>query len=262
MLLGLIAVLIALTAWPTQDNSAITDTQATTAERGHRVVRDSHDVVVQCDTDRMVVRLVFTADSMFEGGEYVVQALDSMKVKASFFFTGNFLRLREFEPLIRKIIADGHYVGTHSNHHLLLADWDSERSPLISPDSMLADLDSNYIELARFGVKRCDAPYAIPPYEWCHRTHAAAYRAVGICPVNPTPGIETYRDYTAPGMPGYRSTPDIWQQFLDYESRHGMRGAIVLIHAGTTDLRQDKLYRLLPRMIDSLHARGYRLERF
>ena len=147
LLIALGAALIFLTGYSFADND-------TARERGHAVALDAHHVVVGCDTDSMVVRLVFSADSMFEGGEYAVGVLDSMHVPASFFFTGNFLRMKEYEPLIRRIVADGHYVGTHSNHHLLLADWDGKRTPLITPDSMLADLDSNYLELARFGVKR------------------------------------------------------------------------------------------------------------
>ncbi|MEE1207501.1 MAG: polysaccharide deacetylase family protein [Muribaculaceae bacterium] len=255
LLIALGAALIFLTGYSFADND-------TARERGHAVALDAHHVVVGCDTDSMVVRLVFSADSMFEGGEYAVGVLDSMHVPASFFFTGNFLRMKEYEPLIRRIVADGHYVGTHSNHHLLLADWDGKRTPLITPDSMLADLDSNYLELARFGVKRADAPYALPPFEWCHRTHADAYRSAGITPVNPSPGVETYRDYTAEGMPGYRTTPEIWDQLWRYEKERGLKGAIIIVHLGVTPLRQDKFYRLLPQMIDTLRARGYRLERF
>ncbi len=224
---------------------------------------DRWGCVIRSMTDKQtVVHLIFSADSMFEGGEYALDVLDSTGVKASFFFTGNFLRAAHNKSIIRRAIAAGHYIGPHSNRHLLLCDWDSERTTLISPDSMLVDLDSNYLELSRFGIDRRYARYVLPPYEWCNRSHADAYRQAGFIPIQPTPAIQTYRDYTTPDMPEYQSSDSMLRQLFDYEKTHGLNGTNIILHLGTQDIRTDKLYRHLPAIIDTLKARGYTLRRY
>lgn len=49
-------------------------------------------------------------------------------IKASFFFTGNFLRNSNYETLVKKVINSGHYVGPHSDQHLLYCDWEQRDS--------------------------------------------------------------------------------------------------------------------------------------
>ncbi|MFA6335191.1 MAG: glycoside hydrolase family 9 protein, partial [Bacteroidales bacterium] len=78
------------------------------------VVRDDQGAVVRIDADKKVVHLIFSADSMFQGGEKILSVLAKNKIKGSFFFTGNFLRLTSQKSVIEKIIKAGHYVGGHS----------------------------------------------------------------------------------------------------------------------------------------------------
>ena len=229
-------------------------------ERGHEVELDRHGCVVAVDPDSPVVHLIFSADSMFEGGEYALSVLDSFGIKGNFFFTGNYLRLPEWSDITRRIIDGGHYVGSHSDRHLLLADWDAARTELVTPDSMLADLAHGYAELARWGVDTAAAVWTLPPYEWCSEAQAAVYRTAGITPVQPTPGIQTFRDYTVPGTPEYRTSAYMLGQLYEFEKERGLGGANILIHLGTWDSRTDKLYRHLPAIIDTLKARGYRIE--
>lgn len=232
-----------------------------TFERGHDVELDRHGCVVAVDPDSPAVHLIFSADSMFEGGEYALSVLDSFDIKANFFFTGNYLRLPEWRRITRRIIDGGHYVGSHSDGHLLLADWDAARTPLVTPDSMLADLLRSYAELARHGADTAAARWTLPPYEWCNAEQAALYRKAGVTPVQPTPGIETYRDYTVPGTPEYRTAEYMLDQLYDFEARRGLDGANIIIHLGTQPQRTDKLYRHLPAIIDTLRRRGYRIVR-
>ncbi len=202
--------------------------------------------------------LIFTADSMFEGGVYALDLLRDRAIKASFFFTGNFLRdsLRN-GAIVRRAITDGHYVGPHSDRHILLADWDEARTTLVSPDSAVADMRANFALLADYGVDTLTARTIVPPYEWYNPTHIRAYRDAGYMPVSPTPGILTYRDYTTPEMPDYFSSDTIWRATMDYEARKGVDGAIIILHLGTQDVRTDKFYHRLPALIDTLAARGY-----
>lgn len=222
---------------------------------------DRWGCAVRINPARPQVHLIFSADSMFEGGDYALGILDSAGVKGSFFFTGNFLRDSANSAIVRRVVDAGHYVGPHSDGHILLADWDSERTTLVDADSMLADLRANYSELARFGVMQHDALYVLPPFEWCNATHSAAMRQAGFIPVNLTPGIETYRDYTTPDMAEYRSSDSMLRQLWRYESENTLNGTLIIVHLGTQDARTDKLYSHLPEILDSLAARGYAMER-
>ncbi|MDE5971013.1 MAG: polysaccharide deacetylase family protein [Muribaculaceae bacterium] len=208
------------------------------------------------------VQLIFTADSAFEGGAFALDNLEKRKLKASFFFTGNFMRDSVNHPIIRRTIADGHYVGPHGDRHILLADWNKERTTLATADSALADMEAAYRHLADFGIVCDSALYLVPSYEWYNAEHIDAFKSAGLSPINLSPGIETYRDYTTPDLSYYTPSDVIWKQFLDRESTHGVDGAIILIHLGTDSTRTDKFYRYLPAMLDTLTAHGYSIERF
>lgn len=207
------------------------------------------------------VHIVFSADSTFEGGHYALDALHSAGATASFFFTGNFLRRPENAPVIRRAVAEGHYVGPHSDGHILLADWDKARTPLVTPDSLLRDLAQNFIELRRFGVNPDSARYVLPPFEWAAPIHAQTYRSAGYIPLGLTPGIETYADYTTPDMTYYRSAEYLWHQLTDYVNEHPINGSVFIIHLGTDDARKDKLWRKLPEILHFLKQKDYKIQK-
>jgi len=234
---------------------------ATLSSSPHDTCHDRHGAVVGIDTDSPVVHLIFTADSLFEGGPYILDVLADRGVKASFFFTGNFLRDTAHNAVVLRTITDGHYVGPHSDLHILLADWDNNRTPFVTPDSAVADMMANYAELERFGITRTAAPYIVPPYEWYNSIHVDAYRRAGMTAVSPSPGIQTYRDYTTPGMADYHTSDSMWRQLMDRERTHGLRGAVIILHPGTQDIRTDKFYYRLGDIIDTLTARGYAFHR-
>ncbi|MBD5178041.1 MAG: polysaccharide deacetylase family protein [Bacteroidales bacterium] len=221
---------------------------------------DPHDVFVRLDTTQPNVYMIFSADSMFEGAPSALDVLEERNMTASFFFTGNFLRDTVNSGIIHRIVDGGHYVGPHSNTHLLLADWNRERTPLVSDDSLIADMRANLLELDKFGVTIDSIAYALPPFEWCSRNQAHTYRQMGLIPINPTPEIETYRDYTTPDMSYYWSSDQMLEQLFTYEATHNLNGAIIIIHLGTQDARTDKLYFHLPEILDTLTARGYTLK--
>lgn len=218
---------------------------------------DNFDVIVGFDTVNPNIHLIFSADSMFEGATYALDAMDARDIKASFFFTGNFLRDTIHAPVIRRIIDEGHYVGPHSDRHILLADWNRGRSSLVTPDSLINDIRANIIELKRYGITADSITFALPPFEWCNREQAHVYRSLGILPVNPTPELETYRDYTTPDMREYRTSREMLDQLFDYELTHNLNGALIILHLGTQDVRTDKLYHHLPTILDTLSSRGY-----
>lgn len=218
---------------------------------------DAFDVFVRLDTLKPCVYPVFTADSLFEGAPFALDVLAEHNIKGSFFFTGKFLRDSTNVPVLKRIIGEEHYVGPHSDAHILLAEWDRNRTPLVSDDSLKRDMQANLAELARFGIRAENISFTIPPFEWCSKNHAHAYRRLGILPINPTPGIETYRDYTTPDLPYYWSAERMVRQLFDYEKTHNLNGAIIIFHLGTEEARTDKLYHHLPAILDTLQGRGY-----
>lgn len=215
--------------------------------------------VVRGPVDGKRVALVFTADSYGEGGEYILAELERKSIKASFFLTGNFLRRPEFRSSVEAMVRNGHYLGPHSDRHLLYCDWQDRQKTLVTREEFLADLKANYEELARFGVDRSQARYFMPPYEWYNQEIADWAAAAGAVVVNFTPGLMTNADYTTPDMPNYRSSERIYRQLLDYEasSASGLNGFIILVHLGVSPDRTDLFYFWLGQLIDDLRDRGY-----
>ncbi|MBC7350218.1 MAG: PQQ-binding-like beta-propeller repeat protein [Candidatus Aminicenantes bacterium] len=219
--------------------------------------------IIRGPRDRNQLALVFTADYYGEGAEYILSELRQRKLKASFFFTGNFLRQPEFRGWIEKMVEDGHYLGPHSDRHLLYCDWQDRQKTLVTKEEFMTDLANNYLELEKFGVSRDRARYFMPPYEWYNQEIAGWAAEVGVAVINFTPGLVTSSDYTTPDQPNYRSSEEILNQLLEYETRSpdGLNGFILLVHLGTAAERTDLFYFRLGELIEELTARGYALVR-
>lgn len=225
-------------------------------------VVDNWGAVVKMDTLAKNIYLIFSADSMFQGGDKILKTLKKHKIKGSFFLTGNFLRLAPQKGMIERIIKEGHYMGAHSDRHILYAPWDKRDKSLATPDSLALDLKRNYDELARFGIDREKAPWYLPPYEWYNKESVNVAAAMGLKTINYTPGTATPADYTTPDMKNYRSSKELMDKLFDYEKKRGLNGAIILIHPGVEDSRTDKLYDKLEEIILKLKSSGYKFERF
>ncbi|MDR3340103.1 MAG: polysaccharide deacetylase family protein [Candidatus Symbiothrix sp.] len=222
---------------------------------------DSQGAIVRLHTDRKVIHLIFSADIAFEGAESILETLDANSAKASFFLTGNCLREKKFESIVRKIIQQEHYLGGHSDNHLLYASWNDRQESLVSADSLIADFRKNMAELRKFGVDVSRLTYFLPPYEYYNKEHVRLIEADGQNVINYTPGIRTAADYTTPDMPNYLSSGQLIEQLFAFEAEHGLNGCIILIHPGTHESRTDKLYSHLDEIIRRLKLQGYFFER-
>jgi endoglucanase len=74
--------------------------------------------VVRGSKSTRQLALVFAGHEFAEGAETILETLARQNAKASFFLTGDFLRNAEFAPLVRRMLAEGHYVGPHSDRLL------------------------------------------------------------------------------------------------------------------------------------------------
>ena len=229
--------------------------------RTPRDARDATGATIRRDTAVRTVYLVFSADERFEGVSHILGVLDKQQIKGSFFLTGNCLRTKAFEKDIRHIVAAGHYLGGHSDGHLLYAGW-GDRRPLVPADSLIADLRRNLRELARFGVRPEEATCFLPPYEHCTADNVRWIESQGIEVINLTPGPGTAADYTTPDMKNYRSSRELLDRLFAFEREHGLNGCILMIHPGTEASRKDKFYAYLNPVVAKLKKLGYSFGRF
>lgn len=178
---------------------------------------------------------------------------------ASFFFTGRFYRTPDFKPLVQRLRRDGHYLGAHSDAHLLYNDWTRRDSLLVSRDSFARDLQRNYEAMRAYGIKNDEARYFLPPFEWYNDSIARWTRELGLQLVNYTPGTLSHADYTTPVLKNYRPSDTIFRSIQDYEQRTpaGLNGFILLLHVGTDPARTDKFYQQLPALLHWLKQEHY-----
>lgn len=211
--------------------------------------------IIRTDPSVRHIDFVFTAADKADGADRIISTLRKYNIKGGFFFTGEFFEL--YPDVVRRLVAEGHYVGSHSYGHLLYAPWGKRDSLLVTRQEFEEDMFKCYKVLREFGIT--DAPYFIPPYEHYNATISSWARQLGLQVINYTPGTLTNGDYTTPGMSRYFSSKEILGKIREYERTDpdGLNGHIMLIHFGTDPSRTDKFYDKLPGLIRELRRKGY-----
>ncbi len=220
--------------------------------------------VIRGDTTKKEIALVFTGDEFADGAAFITKTLKEHSINASFFFTGNYYRNKEFAEGIRKLHSSGNYMGAHSDRHLLYCDWEKRDSLLVTRQEFLEDLKNNYSEMKKHGIMAGEARFFLPPYEWYNDSISLWTAQAGLQLINFTPGTRSNADYTYPEMgERYVGSEEILDSVLSFEagSSNGMNGFILLVHIGTHPGRTDKFYKYLPGLIKELKNRGYRFVR-
>lgn len=212
--------------------------------------------IIRGDPSVKHIDFVFTAADKADGAERIISTLRKNNIKGGFFFTGEFFDM--FPDVVRRLVSEGHYVGSHSHGHLLYAPWGGKRdSLLVTRREFNEDIFKSYSKLREFGIT--DAPYFIPPYEHYNSTISSWARQLGLHLVNYTPGTLTNGDYTTPEMKRYFSSKEILDKIRECERTdpNGLNGHIMLIHFGADAARTDKFYDKLPGLIRELRRKGY-----
>ena len=211
--------------------------------------------IIRTDPSVKHIDFVFTAADKADGAERIISTLRKYNIKGGFFFTGEFFEM--YPDVVRRLVAEGHYVGSHSYGHLLYAPWGNRDSLLVTKQEFEEDIFKSYKVLWEFGIT--DAPYFIPPYEHYNATISSWARQLGLQVINYTPGTLTNGDYTTPEMKRYFSSKEILSKIWEYERTdpNGLSGHIMLIHFGTDPARTDKFYDKLPGLIRELRRKGY-----
>ena len=214
----------------------------------------------RADTTEKNIYLTFTGGDFNDGGKWISRVLQDKGVPAHFFFTGDFYRSPENKKLIKKLRKKGHYLGPHSDKHLLYASWINRDSLLVSKEEFTSDLKNNYRVMEAFGIKKKEAIFFMPPYEWYNQQISDWTDELGLILINYTPGTRSSADYTTPDMGNrYIGSQEIYERILSFESTtsSGLNGFILLIHIGTAPERTDKFYYRLEDLITELENRDY-----
>lgn len=229
----------------------------------------SHGGIIRGDSTKKKIALVFTGHEYAEGGNFIANTLQQQKIKASFFFTGNFYYDDKKEKLINQLAKAGHFLGNHSKDHLLYCDWSKRDSLLVDKPQFLNDLLGLSERLGHISDELNDPPslskssyYFLPPYEWYNDSIAAWCKEYGKQLINYTPGTLSHADYTTITDKNYRSSETIYQSIINFEQKNptGLNGFILLMHIGAGPDRTDKFYRRLPGLIKYLKAKGYQFQ--
>lgn len=247
---------------PTMDGTAtliylLAAQESATANNGYSI---THGAITRMDSTKKEIALVFTGDEFGEGLPSIINTLDQQKVKASFFFTGNFYRNQLFRNNIKQLYSKGHYLGPHSDKHLLYCDWKKRDSLLIDEQQFTTDIQKNLIAMQQLGIDTTKVHCFIPPYEWWNSTITQWSEKLGLQLICFTPGTGSNADYTYPEMgASYKSSATIIASIKSFEQHrpNKLNGVILLIHAGTDPRRKDKLYLQLNKLINYLKQQGY-----
>jgi peptidoglycan/xylan/chitin deacetylase (PgdA/CDA1 family) len=250
---------------PTMDGTAsliyyLSSLEGESLQQGHSKKNYTYDqsgAIIKGDPQEQKLNLVFTGDEYGDGAMQILETLDKYNIKASFFLTGNFYRNKGNKAFIENAKQRGHYLGAHSDRHLLYNDWSDEKKLLVSQQQFKSDLEANYMEMAKYGIQKNAAPYFLPPYEWNDNMITQWADQMDLTLINHSPGTLSHADYTTPGMENYKSSSEIAESILAYEEREGLKGFMLLSHIGTHPDRSDKFYSKLDGLISTLKKRGY-----
>lgn len=130
-------------------------------------------MAVSCVPTRLkqTISLVFTAADKADGADAIISTLKRHGIKGSFFFTGEFYEL--YLEIVKRLLNEGHLVGSHSYGHLLYMPWENRDSLLVTREEFEKDMLKSYETMRKAGIEYKDAPIYIPPYEYYNKEIAA-----------------------------------------------------------------------------------------
>ncbi|KAB2909936.1 MAG: glycoside hydrolase family 9 protein [Ignavibacteriales bacterium] len=215
--------------------------------------------LIRLDSTKREIALVFTGHEFANGAETIIKTLDQFNAKGNFFFTGDFYRNPEFADIVKRLKSKEHYLGAHSDRHILYNSWENRDSTLVTRQQFEEDVVNNYREMAKFGISKEEAPYFLPSFEWFNEEIAVWANGLGLKLVNFTPGTKSNQDWTIPSGDYYFSSDSIFNSITQFEEKspNGMNGFILLTHFGTHPERKDNFFEKLYDLLLFFKEKGY-----
>ncbi len=218
----------------------------------------SNGAIVRTDPSKKQISIVFSGNDYADGYNIIRKTLKKLNIKASFFLTGDFYRNTKNKRIIKGLLQDKHYLGGNSDKNLLYCSLQKRDSLLINKAQFITDLRANYKTMEKFGIKKNQTPFFLPPHEMHNDSIGKWCKEVGIQLINFTPGTLSNTDISIPEMrENYYSSNEIYNRILQVESKQGLSGHILLFHLGSDAKRQDKFYPRLYSLLIELSKNGY-----
>ncbi|NDV47835.1 cellulase [Paludibacter sp. 221] len=215
--------------------------------------------ITRTNPEKKEISLVFYAHDFADGYKTIEKVLKDRKIKAAFFFTGDFYRKAKNGKMIKSLKGAGHYLGAHSDKNIQYCSWENRNELLVTKEEFAADLQNNFKAMKKFGIKKEDAPFFLPPYQWYNADISRWCKELGLQLVSFTPGTYTNADYTIPEMRNqYYSSQEIYGKVMQIEQQSGLNGYVMLFSLGADDRRTDKFYDLLDDLLTDLESKGYK----
>ena len=264
----------ALAQFGSQAAAAIPVLRQATGDPNHGVRFDAAEALVrvQCEMrdggiirgpkDHKLIAMVFTGHEYAEGGTQILTELEKRHAKASFFLTGDFLSNTNHRSLIARMVEAKHYLGPHSDKHLLYCEWDAKRTTRVTREHLITDLEANRWKIEQIN-ERESARYFIPPYEHYNREIVDWVNDRRFTLINFTPGTRSNADYTGEADKNFVSSQAIFDSIVkkEREDPHGLNGFILLLHLGSGPGRKDKFHHRFGELLDYLSGKGYQFVR-
>ena len=214
--------------------------------------------ITRTNPQKKQITLVFSGHQYLDGKSKIARILKKQKVKASFFLTGDFLKSRRHKKFIKKLQKSGHYIGAHSDKHLIYTDPQNPTQLRVNKTQFMNDLRANFKALDKKDIGKPEAPFFMAPHGMVNDSINRWAHEAGLIMIGNTTGSNSEKDQSVPEMrDGYFSSSEIFNRILEVESHGGLNGYIMLFHTGSDKRRTDKFYKRLDPLIRELKKRGY-----
>jgi peptidoglycan/xylan/chitin deacetylase (PgdA/CDA1 family) len=205
------------------------------------------------------ILLSFDAGSTDRGATLILDALAARRIRTTIFVTGDFVR--RYPALARRIAADGHEAGNHTDTHPHLTSYAGDGRQATRPGVTRAFLQGELEQTARLWRRTTGtamapiwrAPYGEHNPEIRRWAVEAGYWHVGW--TGGRAGLDGLDWVSDPTSRSYRSAGKV----VDLLVSRASNGGIILLHLGSE--REDPVASRVPELIDRLTARGFRFVR-
>jgi peptidoglycan/xylan/chitin deacetylase (PgdA/CDA1 family) len=210
-------------------------------------------------SDRREVLVSFDAGSSDRGAAEILDALAKRSIRTTMFVTGEFVR--RYPAAARRIAADGHEVGNHTDTHPHLTTYARDGRQITRPGvdrAFVAGELARTARLYRDATGKAMAPLWRAPFGE-HNAEIRRWAAEqGYWHVGWTggrTGLDGLDWITDPRARGYQPA----ERLLSRLVQHAENGGIVLLHLGSD--RTEPVASRIDVLLDGLAGRGFQLAR-
>ena len=245
---------------PSNTIELLLDMNRQITQKGINVTRGSIEKPVFC--------LTFDGGASASCAPDILNILERYQITCTFFLTGDFIR--NHPDLVKKMVAQGHEIGNHSDTHPHLATLTSHMRFETLPWVNKAFVQNQIIraEQAFFNVTgRRMSPFWRAPYGEHNIDILSWGEEIGYTHVSWTcgrvleEGLDSLDWVYNKESPIYFSAEEIREKIIHFgeDTPEGANGGIVLMHLATSRPIEDRIHQQLPDIIEGLQKRGYRL---